>query len=195
MSFLNISKKMDNEPKKFVPKEVKCPYCSEEGLKLKFAGRSESGRIQFRDLHTNEIHQCKPKYIGYRCKFCGAENLKWVKSPDVKSGNELVDRNGKLHNCRNRNVSDYASLWSHFFDKVVIWEDDPPETIRAKQVLQKKMRYDFPEISEELKTKYKKQEEDWLRHNFMDFVNCQCEQCDYRRNNPPVKKFEVKRRK
>ena len=195
MSFVNISRDMNKERKKFVPREVKCPYCSEEGLKLQFAGRSESGRIQFRDLHTNEIHQCKPKYIGYKCKFCGTENLKWVKSSDVRSGNELVDKTGKLHNCRNRNVSDYASLWSHFFDKIVIWDSDPPETKRAKEALQRKMQLLPEEISEERKAKYKKEHENWLKHNFADFQTCLCDQCDYRRKNPPVKRFDIKRRK
>lgn len=141
MSFINISKKTDTfEGKK--KSQIICPYCRDTTVKLRWHGRNTQGRAEYWDLTTDSLHICKYK-AGVECKFCGKDQLQWVKSTDTKSGVELKDKYGKLHNCQNRRISDYLSQIEHFFDKIVILESDPEETKRAKMKLQDKLRGRF----------------------------------------------------
>ena len=138
MSFINISKK--SEKGKFVPAEIKCPYCTEPGLKLKWRGRNSQGRAEYTDITTDSLHLCKLEYKkSIQCKFCAKDGLKWVKSADTRSGVELMDSLGRLHNCQGRRVSDFSSQLAYFKNKVVFAEDDTIEERGSKMAIQEKL--------------------------------------------------------
>lgn len=135
MSFINIAAKSQKD--KFKPTKVVCCYCRDPDLKLKFRGRNSQGRIEYTDLETDSLHLCKDKFT--RCKRCGTEGLQWIKSANVISGFELKDKLGNLHNCSGRAVSTYMEELAYFWDRVVLKESDPIETIRAKEVMQDRL--------------------------------------------------------
>ena len=94
--FINVSRDMGR--KKFQPKEIKCPNCTEPNLKLKWHRRNEQGRNEYWDLVTNALHLCKTKYLKNlkTCSRCNTPNLRFKKIQDKWT---LFTTKGTLHEC------------------------------------------------------------------------------------------------
>ena len=93
--FVNIEAKTS---KKFVPKAIKCPSCTEPNLRLKWHGKNAQGLNDYWDLDTDSLHLCKTKYLKNlkTCNRCNKPNLRFKK---IQGTYKLFEHTGKIHEC------------------------------------------------------------------------------------------------
>ena len=99
------------------------------------------------------------------CKYCGLTGLTWVPSANTKSRVELVNKVGKVHNCRATTLNDTYELWGYFF------KYGYPNADKIEKEHQEYMA----NIPPELKKKYADEQAKWLKHDaFAADGKCPC---------------------